>query len=128
MTPPKLVLNVLPDRFAIARLNSSDSIPDWAVSGSFFSVSKTSDELSIVSEQSKIPQSVKCEYGWRALQVKGPLDFNLTGILASLASPLAQAGISIFAISTYDTDYVLVKEDNLDKAIATFQAAGHQIL
>ena len=99
-------------------------IPEWAHSG-FFSMTRTPDELSIVCNEEIVPDGVACEKGWHCLQVKGPLDFALTGILASLAAPLAEAGISIFAISTYDTDYFLVKE--LDRAIAVLFKAGHNV-
>jgi len=74
-----------------------------------------------------VPADVLCEKGWRCLKVDGPLDFSLTGILTSLAAPLSAAGISIFAISTYDTDYLLLKEEQLDSAIRTLQQYGHHI-
>jgi hypothetical protein len=83
--------------------------------------------LSVVTAEADVPVDIVCERGWRALKVTGPLDFGLTGILASLANPLGDAGISLFAISTYDTDYVLVKEDKLHNALAALQAAGHTI-
>lgn len=99
-------------------------IPAWADTG-FFSLTRTRDELSIVCCEENVPEGVDCDRGWHCLQVKGPLDFALTGILASLAVPLAEADISIFAISTYDTDYFLVKE--LDMAIAVLLRAGHNV-
>ncbi len=82
----------------------------------------------MVCRQSDVPDRIRCERDWRCLKVEGPLDFTLTGILASLATPLAGAGISIFAISTFGTDYVLVKEINLQKTIAVLQNVGHRIL
>ena len=86
--------------------------------GGFWSATKTEDEFSVVCEDAFVPTDCqKVEKGWRAFKIEGPLDFSLTGILASLAVPLANATISIFAISTYDTDYVLVKSDSLAKAI-----------
>jgi hypothetical protein len=90
-------------------------------------VTRTPDELSVVADEAAVPAGVRAERGWRALQVAGPLDFNLTGILASLAYPLARAGISLFAVSTFDTDYVLIKEDKLHDALAALQAAGHTL-
>lgn len=87
----------------------------------------TVDETSVVCNAAAVPPGIQTETGWRAFVVAGPLDFGLTGILLSIAQPLAQAGISIFALSTYDTDYVLVKESNLDKAIAALVAAGHSV-
>ncbi len=91
----------------------------------FCSITRTADEVSIVCPLGRVPDDVRRESGWRCLKVEGPLDFALTGILASLAVPLAQAGISIFAISTYDTDYLLVKD--LDGAVATLTGEGHLI-
>jgi hypothetical protein len=116
MDSQKLVLSVLPLHLSVCRFKPSDmpTLPQ----GSFYSITRTADELSIVCEDVFVPQGYqKIEAGWRALKVEGPLNFSLTGILAALATPLAEAKISIFAISTYDTDYVLVKEENLIKAI-----------
>lgn len=114
----------MPGTFAICRLDSDAPIPEWAHIG-FFSITRTPDELSIVCKEEIVPEGVTGEKGWRCLQVMGPLDFALTGILASLAAPLAEAGISIFAISTYDTDYFLVKE--LNRAIAVLSNSGHNV-
>ena len=116
-------LRVLPGRYAICRLAA-----DGAVPVSFFSATRTPDELSIVCLEAQAPEGAKAENGWRALQVIGPLEFSLTGILAAIAAPLAAAGISIFAISTFDTDYVLVKEENLTKSVEALTAAGHRVL
>lgn len=113
-----LSLSVLPLHLAVCRLTPSEEIPDWAhKSADFFSITRTQEELSIVCSETDVPQSVKTERGWRCLKVEGPLDFGLTGILSSLTLPLAEAKISIFAISTFDTDYLCVKEYNLQKAI-----------
>ena len=120
-----LTLSISPDTLAICRLDASAPIPGWA--GNFFSITRTRDELSIVCPQRDVPAGIQCERDWRALKVAGPLDFTLTGILVGLAAPLAQAGISIFAISTYDTDYVLVKEAKLESAVAVLSQAGHQV-
>jgi hypothetical protein len=122
-----LTLTVLPGTYAVCRLAPEDSLPGWATSGGFFSITRTSDELSVVCEQGGVPEGVTCEGDWRCLQVRGPLDFGLTGILASLAAPLAEAGISIFAISTYDTDYVMVKAADLERATAELSRSGHLI-
>ena|SRR5579872_6854793 len=114
-----LTLSVMPISLAIVRLNTSLSIPLWAIEGGdFFSITKTQDELSVVCAEERVPQGVKVEKGWRCLKVEGPLDFGLTGILSSLAHPLAEAKISIFAISTFDTDYIMIKKENLQKAVA----------
>lgn len=82
----------------------------------------------MVCAESAVPAGLRCERAWRALRVEGPLDFALTGVLASLALPLAEAGVSIFAISTFDTDYVLVQEENLERAVNALRLAGHEVL
>jgi len=112
-----LTLSILPDRFAVCRLDSNYPIPLWVLkSKEFFSITRTDEELSIVCFEDSVPYDVKAEKGWRAFKVEGPLDFSLSGILSSLINPLARKEISIFAISTYDTDYILVKEEQLAEA------------
>jgi hypothetical protein len=123
----RLTLSVLPDVFAVCRLDQDAAIPGWATTGRFFSITRTHDELSIVCLQRDLPAGIRCEPGWRCLKVEGPLALTLIGIMASLTSTLAQAGISLFAVSTYDTDYLLVKQDNLEQAILALAGAGHQI-
>lgn len=122
-----LTLTTLPTPLAVCRRSPNEPIPAWALLGDFFSITRTADELSIVCPQARVPAHAQAERGWRALKVAGPLDFALTGILAGLAGALAQAGISIFAISTYDTDYVLVKEEALEPACAALRAAGCEV-
>ena len=118
MENSKLSLSVLPDQLAVCRLNADAHIPVWALNPAVLtSITRTRDVLSIVCPQANVPAGIQTETGWKALKVEGPLDFSLTGILASLANPLAEAKISIFAISTFDTDYVLVKEENLAAAV-----------
>lgn len=117
MEEVKLSLSVLHDRLAVCRLDKNDAIPYWATEGTFFSISRTDDELSIVCSENSVPGNIKSEKNWRALKVIGPLDFSLTGILASLANALAEAKISILAVSTFDTDYILVKSRNLEKTV-----------
>jgi hypothetical protein len=95
--------------------------------GEFFSVTRTPAELSAVCDVAVVPSGVKAEGPWRVLAVRGPLDFNITGVLAALAAPLATAGISIFAVSTYDTDYLLVRDGELDRAVRALREAGHTI-
>jgi hypothetical protein len=126
---PKIALTlcVLPGTYTVCRLDSGASVPEWAMTGDLFSVTRTADELSVVCEQSFVPEGVKCESEWRCLKVLGPLDFGLTGVLASLSAPLAEARISIFVISTYDTDYLMVKVGDLDRAIAALFQAGHVV-
>jgi hypothetical protein len=117
-------LTVLPEPLSICRLRASDRIPSWALEEheSLSSITRTPDELSIVCPDEAVPPDTRVESGWRALVVPGPIPFETTGVLASIAAPLAQAGISIFAVSTYDTDYVLVKEADLERALAALAA------
>lgn len=122
-----LTLTVLPESLAICRCDRASDLPIWAMAASFFSVTRTQDELSIVCPEARIPADVVCERGWRSLKFEGPFDFNLTGILVAVAAPLAEAGISIFAVSTYETDYVLVRQAQLAAAIDTLSACGHRV-
>ncbi|MGC9972300.1 MAG: ACT domain-containing protein [Bryobacteraceae bacterium] len=122
---PHLKLRLLRGRFAVCRLDPGEEVPAWALSGgAFCSITRTADELSVVCDEGAVPADTKCETGWRVFQIAGPLDFALTGILVAVAKPLADAGVSIFAVSTYDTDYVMVKEANVEKAARALAAAG----
>ena len=117
-----LTLSVLPpgkETLAICRLARGADIPDWALTGDFCSITRTSEELSIVCPEAQVTPGIKHEGGWKALRVKGPLDFSLTGVLARLTKPLAENEISIFALSTYDTDYLLVRQADLTRALKT---------
>jgi len=122
-----LSLTVLPERLAICRLPLDAAIPDRPLQAGLWSVTRTAEELSIVLPEDFMPEGSRAETGWRGLKVEGPLDFDTPGILASLALPLAKAGISIFALSTYDTDYILVPEGNLEQAKEVLRAEGHTI-
>jgi len=112
-----LHMTLLLGEFAICRLPAGSVLPEWATTGTFSSVSWTSDETSVVCERAAVPAGVKSDAGWRAFKVAGPMDLSLTGILLSIAKPLADAEIGIFAVSTFDTDYVLVKEVSLDAVV-----------
>lgn len=127
MSQIALTLSLLPGTYAVSRLGSEARLPRWATSGRFFSVTRTTEELSVVCQERAIPGEVTREGGWRCLKVLGPLDFGLTGILASLTAPLAEAGISTFAISTYETDYIMVKAVDLERAVEVLSSSGHQI-
>jgi uncharacterized protein len=120
-------LVVLEDELAVARLGATDPIPAWAAQGNFSSVTRTAEELSVVCAAEIIPASVQAERGWRCFRVAGRLDFSQTGVLASIAGPLAAAKVSIFAVSTYDTDYVLVRDHAMTAAIECLSAAGHEV-
>jgi len=109
----------------VVRYPAGTPVPAWAAGKVFFSVTSTEDELSVVCPAEWVPDGVgKVEPAWRCLKVEGPLDFALTGILASLAVPLAAAKVSIFAISTFDTDYILVKGAQLASAKEALRRAG----
>ncbi|MGB3632400.1 MAG: GNAT family N-acetyltransferase [Rubrobacteraceae bacterium] len=122
-----LRLSVLDVRFAVCRLEPDHKLPEWLLQAEFFSITRTPDELSIVCPKSDVPDGLSSETGWRALKLEGPFEFSMTGVLVSVAEPLAAAGVSIFAISTYDTDYVFVKQDALNSAISALRGAGHEL-
>ena len=121
------VLSILPDSLAICRLEPDDPFPDWTGNGDLLSLTRTTDELSIICPQAIVPEGVLADKGWRALKIQGPLDFSLVGVLAELAGLLADAKVSIFVISTFDTDYILVKEEKLKRATEALMIAGHHV-
>lgn len=122
-----LDLGVLEDALAVARLPANVPPPNWALAGDgFLAFVRTSDELSVIVQSARVPERVQRDDGWRAIRVAGPLDPSQPGVLASLARPLADAGIAILAISTHDTDYLLVKEESLAAAVEALTAAGHR--
>ena len=118
-----MVLRKLNGNYAIARLPAVSRIPDWC-DGSFLSVTRTPDELSVVAEAGLIPAGVRVEAGWSLLMVEGPLEFSEVGVLASVAVPLASSVVSIFVISTFDTDYLLVRETDAERACEALAGAG----
>lgn len=120
-------LRPLRDRLAICRLPPRASIPGWASGPGLLSITRTARELSVVVADRRVPAGVRCERGWRALELEGPIPFSATGVLASLASALAAAAVPLFAISTFDTDYVLVRSEDLARATAALEAAGHRV-
>jgi hypothetical protein len=120
-------LLLLAETFGVCRLGPQEPWPVWAAGCSLLSMTRTGDELSVLCPQEAVPAGVRCEQGWRAFRVATTLDFSLLGVLASLLSPLAEAGVSVFVVSTFDTDYVLVKAENMAKAIAALEARGHAV-
>jgi len=122
-----LNLVLLPEFLAVCQLAPDSSLPDWAQSINLLSFTRTPDELSIVCENAAVPETITAERGWRALKMQGPLDFSLVGILAALTTILAEVEISIFAISTYNTDYLLLKEQNLARGMKALSKAGYSI-
>jgi uncharacterized protein len=113
--------------YAVVRLAPDAPLPGWALAGEFVSLTRTRDELSVVCEERLVPAPFDREGSWRVLKVGGPLGSSLVGVLASIVSPLASAGVSIFAISTFDTDYVLVKDGGLVTALEALRSAGHSV-
>ena len=123
---PKLVLSVLSETFSVHKLSPDASIPEEILKSNYYSVSKTENELSLVCSEVIEVQNLQSSKGWKCIKVKGPLDFNLTGILAGISDILAQTNISIFAISTFDTDYILVRKHDLTSATTTLKQAGYK--
>jgi uncharacterized protein len=123
-----LHLRLLETRLAVCRFNPGEGLPEWATRGGFFSITRTAEELSVVCPEVLVPQGVHAEDGWRAFRVAGTMDFSVVGVLAALSVPLARAGVSLFALSTFDTDYLLVKERNLEQAIIALTNEGHIVL
>lgn len=123
-------LVILETIFSVVKLPSTEEIPSWAGKGEFFSITRTNEELSIVCPTSNVPGSnlKDVEHDWKCIKVEGVLDFSLTGILSSLANPLAKNNISIFAISTFNTDYLLIKVHSVEKAKSVLENAGHTFI
>ena len=122
-----LTLQLKYDTYCIHRFQTDTEIPTSALNAPFYSITRTDDELSIVVPQSIQLDSDKQENDWRCLKVLGPLDFSLTGILARISNILAEAEISIFAISTFDTDYILIKSEKIDQAVGVLRKASYII-
>jgi hypothetical protein len=124
-------LSVLPKFFAVCKLAAGSAVPEWATRGEFFSITSTNEELSIIAEKELIPEDLREEASakaaWRVLKVHGPFEWSAVGVLAALVSPLAEAGVSVFTISTFDTDYLLVRREQLQAAEAALRRAGHKI-
>lgn len=122
-------LRILDETFAVARLGADAAVPDWVGGNDLLAVVRTRNELSIVCRDDAVPKALtEVQHGFKAFAVTGTLDFALIGIIADLAKPLADAGIPIFGISTYDTDHILVRDDRLADAKAALRAAGHTLL
>ena len=128
MTNKKLNMKLLEGKYGVCRLSTDEAVPSWAFKGEFFSITKTEDELSIVCLEENISEKIKSEKGWRVLKVEGPLDFSLVGILSKISGLMAKNNISIFAISTYDTDYILIKDENIKKAIEVLNEDYYNVM
>jgi uncharacterized protein len=125
--PAVVKLYVLDELYAIVRCDPDGGLPAWATGGHFWSVTRTDAELSVVCRQDDVPSDASAERGWCALEVAGPLDFSLTGVVASLVTPLAEAEIPLFLLSTFETDYLLVRERDLARSVEALSGAGHSI-
>jgi hypothetical protein len=128
MDPRKLSLKILPGRMAVCRFEPTAPLPNWFAEAGFHSVIRTEDELTIVCGEALVDPAATCENGWRCFKIQGLLDFSEIGIIFSITRPLAESGVSVFVISTFNTDYFMVKEKDLAKAIDALSAAGHQVL
>jgi uncharacterized protein len=124
MKPTGQRFRALPGSYAVCRLAPDSPVPAWA-QGPFVNITFTDDELAIICPAEKVPAEVRAERNWRVLKLVGPFPFTVTGVLASLATPLARSGISLLSIATYDTDYFLVKSDMFEDAVAVLTSAGH---
>jgi hypothetical protein len=120
-------LRVLDGEYAVWKLPPGAAFPDLAEDDGLQSVTRTAAELSVVARADQAPAGIPVERGWSALEVAGPLAFELTGVLAAIASPLAEAAVPIFVVSTFDTDYVLVRTAHLDRAVGALEAVGHSV-
>jgi hypothetical protein len=121
----QLTIVIYEKMYAVCRLEPNAPVPAWARGGRFLSITRTANELSIVCEEELVPNDAHGERHRRLMQIEGTLAFTLTGVLASVALPLAKAELSIFTISTYDTDYLLIADEDLQKATEMLEAAGH---
>jgi hypothetical protein len=123
-----LRFSLLSETFAICRLDPTTSIPEWALRpATFTSITRTSDELSIVCPENHIPPDLKSDAGWICMKLEGPFPFSMTGVLASFINPLSSNRIPIFAVATFDTDYVLIKQEFWEAASAALESAGHKL-
>jgi hypothetical protein len=125
--PRSLALRIHPGLYCICRFGPDERTPAWTAFASFSSITRTAEELSVVCNQEAVPSDVHADGGWRLLGVLGPLDLSMVGVLAGLATTLAGAGVSIFAISTFATDYLLLREDDLRHALDALRAAGYAV-
>ena len=123
--PRQLKFRQLPGQYAIVRLPRDPPVPTWAPRGDFTSITRTADELSIVCPADNLPPDVESPHRWICLKLEGPFPFSQTGVLLSFIEPLSKNEIPIFAISTYDTDYVLIPEEFAGRVLESLRDAGH---
>lgn len=118
---------MLPGLLAVARLAGTSAVPAWADGPGLVSITRREGELSITCAEARVPPDVRAERGWRALEVEGPIDFQVVGLMHALTGPLARAGISVFTVATFDTDVLLVREQTLGRAVEALRAAGYPV-
>lgn len=122
----KLRIRVHAARLAVCRLAPDAAAPDWP-RGTFTSITRTPDELSIVCDESAVPEGVQAAPGWRLLSIEGPIPFEMTGVASALIAPLAAAGVSVFLIATFDTDYLLLRYETFEQSLQILRSAGHEV-
>jgi hypothetical protein len=127
MPQAPLIMTLLPGFYSVCRLDPAKSVPAWATQGEFFSITCTRDEVSVVVSREHVPEGVVQDSGWRCFRVEGPLPLTAIGVLATLTAALSKASVSVFAVSTHDTDYLLVKEEAVEIAAKALAKAGHAV-
>lgn len=125
---PKIKLRELLGTYAICRLDCREAIPPWADGDGFVSISRTAEELSIVCLAQRVPATLQASRNWRCFQFAGPFSFDEAGIALSVIRPISESGVGIFLVSTFDTDYLLVQEAQLERAKEVLLSAGHLLL
>lgn len=123
----RLAIDLQPGEYAVARLEPGSPVSGLDAPDRLVSITRTAAETSVICPAGLAPEGARVESGWRLLTVRGPLAFTLTGIIAALASELASAGVALFSLSTFDTDHVLVKATDLERAVRALRAAGHEV-
>jgi hypothetical protein len=127
MQPKKISLKIIPDRMAVCRLEPLAPLPEWTDQPGFYSITRTAEELSVICSEKRVPPGAASEFGWRCFKLLGPFNFAEIGIISSLTQPLTESGVSVFVISTFDTDYLMVKEKDFRIAIDALTAQGHRV-
>jgi uncharacterized protein len=123
----QLTLSLLADQYVLCRLDPYAGVPAWGARGDFWSITRNNEEITVMCPVDAVPDRIECEKGWRTLQLEGPMSFSQTGILDSVVEPLSHAGVAILVFSAFDTNYVALKEEQLDKAMAALHAVGHTV-
>lgn len=123
----QLELQVMTSTLAVCQLRSTEAVPPFPAEAEFFCAVRSASETSVICSEALVPTGAKVESGWRAMFISSPLDFTMIGILSMLLSPLTAAGIGIMTVSTYNTDYIFVKQRNLDRTVEIFKELGHTV-